>query len=93
MGPLDCERLLLPSRRVHRHQGEYSRHSFNPQGELITAAEFDAKRSQWLPTETDMAYLKSLMIPVHEVGKIANWVAAPARGVHGKPFEFEYVKL
>jgi benzoyl-CoA 2,3-dioxygenase component B len=87
------ERLALPSRRFHRHQGEYSRHLFDPQGEPITEAEFQAKKAQWLPSESDLAYLKSLMVPVHDVGRIANWIAAPARGVHGKPFEFEYVKL
>jgi benzoyl-CoA 2,3-dioxygenase component B len=33
------------------------------------------------------------MKPVHEVGKIAGWISAPLRGVDGKPFDFEYVKL
>jgi benzoyl-CoA 2,3-dioxygenase component B len=33
------------------------------------------------------------MHPVFEVGKIANWIAAPAAGIKGKPFEFEYVRL
>ena len=27
-----------------------------------------------------------------ELGKIANWVAPPPRGVNGQPFEFEYVR-
>ncbi|MBM4016379.1 MAG: benzoyl-CoA 2,3-epoxidase subunit BoxB [Planctomycetes bacterium] len=87
------ERLTLPSRRFHRHQGEYSRHSFDPQGNLITAEELAAKRDQWLPSEADMAFLRSIMVPVHQVGKIASWTSAPARGVDGKPFEFEYVRL
>ena len=30
--------------------------------------------------------------PVTEPGKIASWVAPPARGIDGKPFEFEYVR-
>jgi benzoyl-CoA 2,3-dioxygenase component B len=87
------ERLVLPSRRFHRHQGEYARQSFDVAGNPISDAEFAAKKSQWLPSEQDMAFLASLMKPVHEIGKIAGWVAAPARGVDGKPFEFEYVKL
>jgi len=87
------ERLTLPSRRFHRHQGEYARNSFNPDGEPISAAEFEAKRAGWLPGEADLAYLRSIMKPVHEVGKIAGWIAGPARGVDGKPFEYEYVKL
>ena len=28
-----------------------------------------------------------------EPGKLANWIAPPATGVKGKPFEFEYVRL
>jgi benzoyl-CoA 2,3-dioxygenase component B len=87
------DRLTLPSRRFHRHQGEYSRNSFDPTGSLITPAELDAKRVQWLPNEQDMQFLQGLMKPVHEVGKISGWLAAPARGVDGKPFDFEYVRL
>jgi benzoyl-CoA 2,3-dioxygenase component B len=88
-----AERLTLPSRRFHRHQGEYARNSFNPDGDLIAPEELEAKRSHWLPSPADMTYLESIMKPVHEVGKIAPWISAPARGVDGKPFEFEYVKL
>jgi benzoyl-CoA 2,3-dioxygenase component B len=86
-------RLSLPSRRFHRHQGEYARTSFDPAGHVVTEAEFAAKRALWLPSEQDMTFLQSLMKPVHEVGRIANWIAAPARGVDQKPFEFEYVRL
>jgi benzoyl-CoA 2,3-dioxygenase component B len=87
------DRLALPSRRFHRHQGEYSRHSFDPAGNLIDAKVFQARHDEWLPSEADMAFLRSIMVPVHEIGKIAGWIAAPARGVDGKPFEYEYVKL
>jgi benzoyl-CoA 2,3-dioxygenase component B len=87
------DRLTLPSRRFHRHQGEYSRHSFDPAGNLIDAKVFQARHDEWLPSEADMAFLRSIMKPVFEVGKIAGWIAAPARGVDGKPFEYEYVKL
>ena len=87
------ERLTLPSRRFHRHQGEYARHKFDPRGDLISAAEFEANRATWLPSEQDMQFLSSIMVPVHEVGRIAGWISAPARGVNGLPFEYEYVKL
>jgi benzoyl-CoA 2,3-dioxygenase component B len=33
------------------------------------------------------------MHPVTEPGKIANWIAPPAQGIKGLPFEFEYVRL
>jgi benzoyl-CoA 2,3-epoxidase subunit B len=34
-----------------------------------------------------------LMKPVYDIGKIANWIAPPDRGVNAKPFEFEYVRF
>jgi benzoyl-CoA 2,3-dioxygenase component B len=86
------ERLVLPSRRFHRHVGIYSGHHFTPAGELISAEEWNRRRDEWLPSASDLAYVRSLMAPVYEPGKIANWVA-PTRGVNGLPFDFEYVRL
>ncbi|MEZ4380071.1 MAG: benzoyl-CoA 2,3-epoxidase subunit BoxB [Nannocystaceae bacterium] len=86
-------RLTLPSRRFHRHQGIYADHHFNPQGELITAEAWEANKNRWVLTPEDNAYLLSIMKPVYEPGKFANWIAAPSRGIDGRPLEFEYVKL
>ena len=33
------------------------------------------------------------MLPVLERGKMANWIAAPERGVKGQPLDFEYIRL
>jgi len=33
------------------------------------------------------------MRPVTERGRFANWIAPPARGVNGRPIDFEYVRL
>jgi benzoyl-CoA 2,3-dioxygenase component B len=33
------------------------------------------------------------MHPVRERGKIAQWIAPPARGVKGLPFDYEYVRF
>jgi benzoyl-CoA 2,3-dioxygenase component B len=30
---------------------------------------------------------------VVEPGKMANWIAPPARGINGQPIEFEYVRF
>ena len=87
------ERLYLPNVRFHRHVGEYAGHCFDLKGNLITKAEFEPNKSEWLPTTEDREYVRSLMQPVTEVGKIANWIAPPATGIKGKPFEFEYVRL
>src|SRR3989441_923684 len=87
------ERLYLPNIRFHRHVGEYAGHYFDLEGNLITKEEFEAAKSEWLPTIEDREYVRSLMKPVTEVGKIANWIAPPATGIKGKPFAFEYVRL
>jgi benzoyl-CoA 2,3-dioxygenase component B len=86
-------RLRLPSAHFHRHVGEYAGHHFDLDGAIITAAEFEARQDEWLPTRADREYVQSLMHPVTEPGKIANWIAPPATGIKGKPFEFEYVRL
>jgi benzoyl-CoA 2,3-dioxygenase component B len=87
------ERLFLANTRFHRHVGEYSGHSFDSEGNLISAAEFERRKTDWLPTIEDREYVRNLMHPVTEQGKIANWIAPPSAGVKGKPFDFEYVRL
>ena len=86
------DRLTMPHRRFHRQIGAYGDHHFNPEGELISEDEWNQKRSEWLPSDEDQAYIKSLMQPVVEPGKIASWIAPPKSGVKGKPFEFEFVR-
>jgi benzoyl-CoA 2,3-dioxygenase component B len=85
--------LYLPSTRFHRHVGEFAGHTFDVEGKLIGAEEFERRRAEWLPSMADREYVRSLMHPVTEPGQIANWIAPPAAGIKGKPFEFEYVRL
>jgi benzoyl-CoA 2,3-dioxygenase component B len=87
------DRLYLPSNRFHRHVGEYSGHCFDVRGGLISQAEFGRRSGEWLPTDDDRDYVRSLMTPVTEPGKIANWIAPPKSGINRQPFEFEYVRL
>ena len=87
------ERVTLPSSRFHRRQGIYSDHHYNPQGEPISAEEFEANRSRWLPSDADRAYVSSLMKAVYEPGKMANWIAAPRRGINNMPVEYEYIRM
>lgn len=89
---LDFE-LYIPSRRFNRSLGIYSAQAFAPNGEPISREQFEANRAKWLPTAEDRAYVRSLMQPVVERGKIANWIAPPKQGVDGKPFDWEYVKF
>src|SRR5690606_12092582 len=85
--------LFIPSRRFNRSLGIYSSQAFAPNGEPISREQFEANRAKWLPTPEDRAYVRSLMQPVVERGKIANWIAPPKQGVDGKPFDWEYVKF
>ncbi len=85
-------RLRLPDRKFHRAIGLYAGMPFDPDGRLLERAELERRLPEWLPSRADQDYVASLMQPVHEPGKIAGWIAPPARGVNGKPFEYEYVK-
>ena len=66
---------------------------FTPEGTMISNSIWRQNKDSWLPTEEDFAYVSSLMQPVTEPGKMANWIAPPARGIDGKPKDFEYVRL
>lgn len=85
-------RLRLPSRRFHRQIGLYAGHHVDPSGDLITREQWAADRDHWLPSQTDIAYVNALMHPVIEPGRIANWIAPPAKGINGQAFNFEYVR-
>jgi benzoyl-CoA 2,3-dioxygenase component B len=84
--------IKLPSRRFNRKMGMYGGHFFDPQGNPISDEEFNRRRFEWLPTEKDREYVKHLMSPVLERGKMANWIAAPNSGINGKPIDFEYIR-
>jgi len=86
-------RLSLPSTRFHRRQGMYAHSHFTPEGALIDAETFAASRDTWLPTAQDDAWLQRIMGRVTELGKIANWIAPPRRGIDDQPLDFEYVKF
>src|SRR5215831_3650739 len=88
-----AERLYLPSRRFHRRVGEYASHYFDIHGAPISRDEFERRKSDCLPALKDREYVRSLMTPVTEPGKIANWIAPPKTGVNHQPFEFVYVSL
>jgi benzoyl-CoA 2,3-dioxygenase component B len=85
--------LTLPSTRFRREVGAWAGIATDPQGNPITQAEFDAKKGEWIPSEEDQRFVKSLMQRVTEPGKIAGWIAPPDRGINAQPVEYEYVKL
>ncbi len=84
--------LFLPHRRFHRAVGSCAGNFFDLQGRLISEAEFKAHGAEWLPTAEDREYVKSLMHPVVDPGKVASWIAPPAKGINGMPVDYVYVK-
>jgi len=86
-------RLRLPNKRFYRHIGLYADMPFDADGKPLAKDEWDRRKGEWLPTDADRAYVATLQKPVTEIGKIANWIGKPARGIKGLPFEYEYVRL
>jgi len=87
------QRLKLPHVAFNRRVGALAGIEATPDGEMISADEWQRRKGEWLPTGVDKTYVRSLMQPVHERGKIAAWIAPPRQGINGKPFDYDYVHL
>ena len=85
--------LSLPHPGFNRAVGVFAPYDISPDGRVLTAAEWEAKRDEWLPTDADREYITSLMSPNFEPGRMAGWIAPPARGINTRPVEYEYVQL
>jgi len=86
-------RFKLPHVGFHRKIGNFSGQFISPDGQLMTEAEWNQRRDEWMPSESDHRYIESLMGQVIEPGKFANWIAPPAKGINGQPIDFEYVRF
>jgi benzoyl-CoA 2,3-epoxidase subunit B len=87
------QRLALPHVAFNRKVGAFSGIEASPAGEKLSPEEWEERKSAWLPTDVDKTYVRSLMQPVYERGKIAAWIAPPRHGINGKPFDYDYVHL
>jgi benzoyl-CoA 2,3-dioxygenase component B len=85
--------LTIPHEGFHRQIGVFSSVAVDPEGNIISKEEWNAKRDEWLPSPADGDYIQSLMKPCYEPGKYASWIAEPKVGIDNKPGDFEYVKL
>lgn len=86
-------KLALPSVRFNRKVGTYAGGCFDIRGELLSEEEFSRGLPGLLPSSGDREYVRSLTArPVLEAGAFANWIAPPARGIDGKPLDFQYVR-
>jgi benzoyl-CoA 2,3-dioxygenase component B len=86
-------RFTLPHRGFHRAVGLFAGHHVAPDGTVLTPHQWETRKDDFLPTQADTEYVGSLMSGVHEVGKMANWIAPPKTGINGKPVHWEYVKF
>ena len=86
-------RLKAPHKAFHRRIGPLAAANIDPDGNVVSAADWAANLGRWLPSDSDRAFVASLMGRVVEPGRFANWIAPPARGVHSQPVEFEYVRF
>jgi benzoyl-CoA 2,3-epoxidase subunit B len=87
------QRLKLPSVAFNRKVGAFAGIHATPDGAVISEDEWQRRQGEWLPTAVDKTYVRSLMQPVYERGKIASWIAPPRQGINGQPFDYEYVHL
>ena len=85
--------MYLPHQRFNRVQGIYNSHRFDVHGEPMSDERWAEYAPTVLRTNKDREYVKSLMQPVYEPGKFANWIAPPARGINKQPVDFRYVKF
>jgi benzoyl-CoA 2,3-epoxidase subunit B len=85
--------LVLPHAGFHRAVGEFAPHRVSPDGRLLSEDDWSAGVPDWLPTDEDRAHVESLMVGVHEPGRMAGWIAAPSTGIHQKPVEYDYVRM
>jgi len=85
--------LRLPHVGFNRSVGTFARRRISPTGEILSEADWQASVASWLPTDDDRQHVESLMSGVHVPGKMAGWLAPPTNGIHGRPVDFEYVKI
>ena len=88
-----ASRLTLPSLRFSRQIGLYGGQPFDYDGAPIDPDRLSEERAKHLPSQGDYDYVRSVMIPVRERGRFANWIAAPHQGINNQPVDFEYVQF
>ncbi len=86
-------RLKAPHKAFNRRIGPLSAARIDPEGNVISEADWTHRHLEWLPSTADRSFVASLMGRVAEPGKFAHWIAPPARGINNQPVDFEYVRF
>jgi benzoyl-CoA 2,3-dioxygenase component B len=87
------QRLLLPHVGFNRKVGVFAGVHVSPDGRLIDEAEWTRRLPEWLPTPDDRTQVAELMVPHHEPGDFAGWIAPPGVGINDLPVEYDYVRF
>ncbi|MBT9557939.1 MAG: benzoyl-CoA 2,3-epoxidase subunit BoxB [Myxococcales bacterium] len=87
------ERLYLASDRFNRRMGSCANLPIAPDGSMMRPEVYAGRIADWLPTQGDLAYVRSCMVSVTEPGKFAGWIAPPRKGIDGQPIDFKYVQF
>ncbi|MGY1625084.1 benzoyl-CoA 2,3-epoxidase subunit BoxB [Geodermatophilus sp. SYSU D00965] len=85
--------LYLPHQGFSRKVGAFAGHWVTPSGEIVDEATWTAQADEWLPTAEDRARVAELMVPCHEAGEFASWIAPPSVGINQLPVEYDYVRF
>jgi len=86
-------RFRAPHKAFNRKIGPLAAVKVDPDGNVVSEADWTHRHLEWLPSEADRTFVASLMGRVAEPGKFANWIAPPARGINNQPVDFEYVRF
>ena len=85
--------LSVPHKAFNRQIGSLAAIRVSPMGQIIDEKTWQANVANWLPSESDRAYIHSLMGRVIEPGKYANWISPPDRGINNQAVDFDYVRF
>jgi benzoyl-CoA 2,3-dioxygenase component B len=85
--------LALPSPHFRRSIGVWVGKFVDPTGKIVSAELWNRQLPGWLPSDSDKAFIRSLMQRVIEPGKMAGWIAPPDRGINNLPLDYSYVHL
>ena len=85
--------IKLPHVAFHRQIGEFAGIHADPDGNILSDEDWEKRRDEFLPSDSDRAFIESLMRPELTPGKFASWIAPPKVGIDNKPGDFEYVKI
>ena len=85
--------MKLPHVAFHRQIGEFAKINADVDGNILSDAEWQKRKDDFLPSTEDRTFIESLMKPEVSPAKFASWIAPPKVGIDNKPGEFEYVKI